>query len=183
VRLTAIVLLLALAGQGLGQEVSRQRVLGEEFGGAFLGELAAVGVIAAAYYYGLFSLEYTTYARAGIVMLGTSASCAAGTGLVGSARNQRGRFLPALAGALVGLPIGAGIAYAGSLTCDAGFGLSLAVASLVAPLGAVVGYNLSRQTAEPDSRLLLPESRLSRERLPDGTHAPVVSACLIRLKV
>jgi hypothetical protein len=89
---------------------------------------------------------------------------AAGASIVGGIKQQHGNFGYSYLGALLGLPVGYGIA-AGGLAL-AGRSPVLQVASVVAgclapPIGATVGYNLSRQSGAGYGRLeqrLIPPS-------------------------
>jgi len=85
---------------------------------------------------------------------------AGGTCIVGGIKQQYGNFWYSYLGALLGLPVGIGVA-AGGLAIAGSSGV-LQVASVVAgylvpPIGATVGYNLSRQ---PDAGFGRLEKRL-----------------------
>jgi hypothetical protein len=74
---------------------------------------------------------------------------AAGASIVGGIKRQCGNFGAAYLGALLGLPIGVGIAAGGlaiPVNSDVLKGALVVVGCLVPPIGATVGYNLSRQS-------------------------------------
>ena len=93
---------------------------------------------------------------------------AAGASIVGGIKHQYGNFGYAYLGALLGLPIGVGIAAGGlamPVDSDVLRGALVAVGCLVPPVGATVGYNLSRRSGVSygllDGRLVPPSIGVS----------------------
>jgi hypothetical protein len=78
--------------------------------------------------------------------IGYSTGCAVGAYLSGNASKQEGRLLPSLIGTLAGVPVAFGLAFAASKLEEKGDGgILLLIPALAAPpIGAVIGYNLSR---------------------------------------
>ncbi|MCX6841201.1 MAG: hypothetical protein NTX53_02805 [candidate division WOR-3 bacterium] len=88
---------------------------------------------------------------------------AAGTSIVGGVKQQHGNFGYAYLGALLGLPVGCGIAAGGLAVAGHSSvlqGAFVVAGCLVPPVGATIGYNLSRQSGVGygllDRRLLPP---------------------------
>ena len=102
--------------------------------------------------------------------VGCAAGSALGTWLVGSVARQDHRASGAFLGALTGLPVSIGLAYAAAeLELKGKPGTLLLIPALAAtPAGAVIGYNLSPPcgcagTARLEDRLLLPSVGLRPE--------------------
>jgi hypothetical protein len=89
---------------------------------------------------------------------------AAGASIVGGIKQQYGNFWYSYLGALLGLPVGYGIAAGGLAIAGRSHvlqGASVIAGCLAQPIGATVGYNLSRQSDAGYGRLeqrLIPPS-------------------------
>jgi hypothetical protein len=82
--------------------------------------------------------------------------CAAGTSIVGGIKQQYGNFGYSYLGALLGLPVGYGIAVGGLAMAGRSpvlRGVSVVAGCLAPPVGATVGYNLSRRSDAGYGRL------------------------------
>jgi hypothetical protein len=112
---------------------------------------------------GLEVLGDVLHAATGIVVVYPLGS-AAGTSIVGGIGQQHGNFGSAYLGALLGLPVGYGIAAGGLAVAERSPVLLVALVAagcLMPPIGATVGYNLSRQSDAGYGRLeqrLIPPS-------------------------
>jgi hypothetical protein len=109
------------------------------------------------------SIISTYYAMAGAAVVCPLGS-AAGASIVGGIKQQHGNFGATYLGALLGLPVGYGIAAGGlaipghSRVLDDVF---FVASCLAPPVGATIGYNLSRQSGAGYGRLeqrLIPPS-------------------------
>lgn len=119
-------------------------IVAAEFGGGFVGAFGGAAVGGLIIYSGIalfsksqnlgdFIFIYPVAAIGGLF------GCAGGTCLVGSANHQGGKFLPTLAGATLGA-----VAGGSSFLINPLFGIASIV--LLTPLGAVIGYNMSRES-------------------------------------
>jgi hypothetical protein len=124
-------------------EVVTSNIIFKEYGGGLLGGLGGV-IIGGLGSYGVAKmLGANIFPDSGVFLfdwpitiagaVGLTLGATAGTYWVGSRLHQRGKFLPTLAGAIAG---------GGSFVINSYFGI--AAIAVLAPLGAVVGYNLSR---------------------------------------
>lgn len=114
---------------------------------------------------------------------------AAGTSIVGGVKQQQGSFGYAYLGALLGLPVGCGIA-AGGLAM-AGHspvlqGAFVVAGCLVPPVGATIGYNLSRQSSVGygllDRRLLPPSVGVKSWLDPEGNTVVATDVRLLTVR-
>jgi hypothetical protein len=123
-------------------EIVTSKIIFKEYGGGLLGGLGGV-IIGGLGSYGVAKmLGANIFPDSGIFYfdwpvtvagaVGLTLGATAGTYWVGSHLHQRGKFLPTLAGAIAG---------GGSFVINSYFGI--AAIAVLAPLGAVVGYNLS----------------------------------------
>lgn len=168
-------------------EMATSNVIFKEYGGGLLGGLGGV-VIGGLGGYGLAKMfGARTFYQPGTFSLILPVSIAGAIGLtlgstvgtywVGSHLHQRGKFLPTLVGAFV---------VGGSFVVSSYFGI--VGITVLAPLGAVAGYNLSRPQPASSSksqiweRIDLPAFCFRTEKTKENKIIPVYDFRLVNLR-
>jgi hypothetical protein len=121
------------------------------------------------------------YGALAAIGAGGSVGAGLGTWLAGSALRQQGRLTGALLGAIAGLPATAGIFYLSTVTRSDPL---MVAAALAPPVGAVIGYNLSRPCGcilGSTGRLLPPGIQVDCCRAADGGLSPSARVTLLRI--
>ncbi len=129
---------------------SQRTIIAAEFTGGFLGGI--IGGAALGYSSAIVSAKngdpwHEFFEAFGVFLIGATigytAGSAVGTYWAGSSLKQNGTFLPTLTGALLGVPIAWGLIWA-AIEMEKSEALFLIPAFAIPPIGAVIGYNLSR---------------------------------------
>lgn len=149
----------------------------ETGGGLLLGAVGAAGL-----FYGLASAWVDTsddsenqgvawfFSGLASYVIAYPVGCAAGTSIVGGLKQQDGSPLLSYLGALVGVPVGYGVFFLGEAASGGSAVIrwpAVALGLLAPPVGATIGYNLSRKSGVGygllDQRLLMPSIGLRCE--------------------
>lgn len=138
---------------------SQRTIIAAEFTGGFFGGL--IGGAALGYSSAIVSAKngdpwHEFFEAFGVFLIGATigytAGSAVGTYWAGSSLKQNGTFLPTLTGALLGVPISWGLIWA-AIEMEKSEALFLIPAFAIPPIGAVIGYNLSRPKSSKQQTL------------------------------